>query len=80
MLAAYLKNRRPVLWKEHFTKAPDEADHDAIARCYPVLMATRERLYRSCAHVTINYNDHSNHRFSVGKFLEIVSAQLDKAS
>jgi len=79
MLAAYLNNHRPVLWKEHFAKAPDEADDDAIARCYPVLMATRERLYRSCASVTIKYNDHSNHRFSVGKFLKIVSAQLEKA-
>jgi shikimate kinase len=75
MLGAYLNNRRPVLWKEHFAKNPGENDPDAIARCYPVLMATRERLYRSCARVTIKYNDHSNHRFSVGKFLKLVSAQ-----
>lgn len=78
MLAAYLKNRRPVLWREYFTKTPDETDDAAIARCYPMLMSSRERLYRRHAHVTIKYDEHSNHRFSVGKFLNIVSAQIGK--
>jgi shikimate kinase len=80
MLAAYLTNRRPVLWEEYFTKTPDETDSDAIARCYPVLMATRERLYSRSAHVAIKYTDHGRKRFSVEKFLETVSAQLGSAS
>jgi shikimate kinase len=76
MLKAYLKNRRPVLWKDYFTKAPDETDEAAIARCYPMLMASRERLYTRHAHVTIRYDDHNNHRFSVGKFLGMVREQI----
>ena len=73
MLAAYLKNRRPVLWREYYTKNRDETDDAAIARCYPVLMSSRERLYRQYAHITVKYADHSNHRFSVDRFLETVS-------
>jgi len=78
MLTEYLKNRRPVLWRNYFTKTPDETDDTAIARCYPMLMASRERLYRRHAHVTIRYHDHSYHRFSVDKFLHIVADQIAK--
>lgn len=71
MLAAYLKNRRPVLWRDYFNQRPDETEDQAIARCYPGLISSREDLYRRHAHVTVAYHDHSNHRFSVGKFLKI---------
>lgn len=71
MLAAYLKNRRPVLWRDYFNQRPDETADQAIARCYPGLISSREDLYRRHAHVTIAYHDHGNHRFSAGKFLKI---------
>lgn len=79
MLAAYLKNRRPVLWRDYFTMMPDETEDEAIARCYPILMASREHLYRRQAHVTLKYDDHSNHRFSTVKFLNFVSGQIGRS-
>lgn len=74
MLAAYLKNRRPVLWRDFFQKRPDESHDDAIARCYPVLMRYRERLYRRYAHLTIPYRDYSRSDFQVADMLKMVSS------
>jgi shikimate kinase len=58
MLASYVRQPRPVLWHGFFRKEPMETNEAALARCYPVLLASRETRYRQLAHVTLDYHDH----------------------
>ena len=72
MLAAYLTNRRPVLWRGFFKKTRNETNHEALKRCYAELLSSREQLYRDLADVTIEYAMHSNEKLTVKAFLEVI--------
>ena len=78
MLVAYLKNRRPVLWRDLFNKKTDETNDIALARCYATLLNSREKLYKRWADVTIDYAAHSKSDLQSGCFLEMVSAQFER--
>lgn len=73
MLTAYLSNRRPVLWRHLFSKAKNESNAGALARCYPKLLSEREHIYEQYADVSIDYYQHSKSGFGVREFLKIVS-------
>lgn len=70
MLESYLSSPRPVLWRGMFVRTPSETDEEALARCYPVLLASREELYREFADVTVDYAKHRGERFGVEEFIE----------
>jgi shikimate kinase len=72
MLKAYLENRRPVLWRNLFTQKRGESNDDALARCYPGLLASREGLYEQNAGITVDYDTLSRCDFSVKEFLDFV--------
>jgi len=78
MLAAYLENRRPVLWRNFFNKDPDETNDAALARCYSLLLSRRERLYRQWADITIDYATHSKKELSSGEFIEMIIDRYGK--
>ena len=57
----YLKIPKPTIWpRETFNQLPDEASSEALARCYPDLLASRARHYEKMAHVTIPFDLHRN--------------------
>ena len=68
-LLAYQKNPRPVLWRDMFSTRPGETNEQALARCYPQLLASRERQYERLAHVTISYYKHRKDGFGVEELL-----------
>ena len=72
MLEAYVRQPRPVLWREIFVRRPDETNAQAMARCYPELLASREGRYEKLAHVTISYYHHRREGFRVEEFLNDV--------
>ncbi len=72
MLKAYLSNPHPMLWRNVFSKDPDETEQEALARCYPRLVVARERLYEHYANVTIDYYRRSEEGFSVSDLLNAV--------
>ena len=72
MLKAYLTNMRPVLWRDLFSNIPDEPNEDALARCYPKLLSTRERLYEQHAEITIDYYTLNQKGFGVKDLLNAV--------
>src|SRR4029077_20193149 len=45
LIARYLSDPKPVLWGDRFVRRPGESTQDAIARCYPQLIARRKKLY-----------------------------------
>ena len=72
MFKAYLKNPRPVLWRDHFSKRSNEKDRAALTRCYPQLLAYRERLYEHHAHLTIDYDQYRKKGLNVIDFLKAI--------
>jgi shikimate kinase len=69
MLHTYMKSPRPVLWRDVFSRRPEETNQQALARCYPQLLASREHQYKKLAHVTISYYKHREAGFEVEEFL-----------
>jgi hypothetical protein len=74
MLDAYKAQPRPILWRDVFSKKPDEANEKALTRCYPELLSSRERLYEKCADVTIDYYTRIEDSFGVDDFLREIGA------
>ena len=72
MLKAYIANQRPVLWRGLFSTKPNETNDEALARCYPKLLATRELLYERHSDVTIDYYRASEANFRVEDLLELI--------
>jgi shikimate kinase len=72
MLNGYIANMRPVLWNHYFEVKSNESVHDALARCYPRLLASREKLYKKYAHITIDHNVHSTRDADVHELLKVV--------
>ncbi len=72
MLELYLANMRPVLWQGMFEKRPSETNEAALARCYPRLLSSRERLYERLADVTVGYDARSRDDFGVKDLLRII--------
>lgn len=68
-LDAYIEAPRPVLWHGFFNRDTHESNREALARCYPVLLSSRERLYRAYADVTIDYQKHHKRGFRVEELL-----------
>lgn len=74
MLEVYLARPRPILWREVFRKKADEAHGAALARCYPILLSSRESLYEKYADVTIDYYARNLDSFGVHDLLSMIEA------
>ena len=76
MLDVYKARPRPILWRDLFSKEPDEANEKALARCYPELLFFRERLYEKWADVTIDYYTRNEDSFGVSDFLREIETAV----
>lgn len=56
----YAKEPKPVIWDGIFTPLPGETPRDALIRCYPELLRSRDRRYRQIAHAVIPFGRHKN--------------------
>lgn len=72
MLEKYLKNKRPVLWRNLFSQKKGETEAASLARCYPKLLASREGLYASYAHITMDYHKHTEAVFGIEDFIRLL--------
>jgi len=72
LLKAYVSNPHPMLWRNVFSKEPDETEQEALARCYPRLIVARQRMYDHYANVTIDYYRRSEEGFGVSDLLNAV--------
>jgi shikimate kinase len=76
MLELYLAHTRPVLWQGMFEKRAGETDEAALARCYPRLLSSRERLYERLADVNVGYDERNQEGFGVDDLLHIIVGRL----
>ncbi|MFZ2447041.1 MAG: hypothetical protein WAW37_11840 [Syntrophobacteraceae bacterium] len=75
MLREYAASPRPVLWRGLFSMKTGESEGEALARCYEVLLESRERLYRELADVAIEYDARRDPGFGIPDFLALVESK-----
>ena len=79
LIARYLSDPKPVLWGDLFVQRPGETTHDAIARCYPQLIAHRRKLYERYAHSIVSMDLLRNVNLDARGFLELLEGQARSA-
>ncbi len=79
MIARYLSDPKPVLWGDQFVQRPGESTQDAIARCYPQLIAHRKKLYERYAHRIVSMDLLRDVNLDARGFLELLEAQARPA-
>ena len=77
LLKAYILKPHPMLWRDTFTRKPHESNKQALARCYPRLFSSRQRLYERYADVTLEYFALRNKNFGVSDFLRDVEVRSE---
>jgi shikimate kinase len=75
LIARYLSDPKPILWGNLFSQRPGETAMDAVARCYPQLLAHRRQLYERFAHITISIAHLRETAPDARGFLEILGPQ-----
>lgn len=75
MLAAYLRNPRPVIWNGVFKPQAGEERRQSFARCYPELVRTREALYDTYCHRRIPPETHRRADLTPEAFLALARGE-----
>lgn len=71
----YCTEPKPVIWGNMYQPLPGEDVKDALARCYPLLLKSRNELYRRHAHAILDYDTVRAPEFGGKKFLEEVESR-----
>jgi shikimate kinase len=79
LIARYLSDPKPVLWGDQFVQRPGESAQEAIARCYPNLIAHRKKLYERYAHRIVSMERLWNVNLDARGFLELLEGQARPA-
>jgi shikimate kinase len=53
MVEKFFRNPKPVAWSGYFSINPGESEHEALRRCYPILLKERLARYKQLAHVYV---------------------------
>jgi len=72
MYETFLRDPKPVLWQGRFNKQPQESNQEALLRCYPELLRSRQREYERYADVVIDFETLHKRGFGVKGFLETI--------
>jgi shikimate kinase len=72
MLQEYLRRPRPIIWRGRFRSRRGEAHAAALARCYPKLIAFRERRYEAFCDLRLDSQPHQCSEFGAESFLRLV--------
>ena len=79
LISRYLSDPKPVLWGDQFLPLPGEPVRDAIARCYPLLIAHRKKLYERYAHRVVSMEHLKGANVDARGFLELTERQARPA-
>ncbi|MBI2121797.1 MAG: hypothetical protein HYT98_01610 [Candidatus Sungbacteria bacterium] len=72
----YLLNPKPVIWGDAYQPLPGENPKDALTRYYPLLLKSRNKMYRRHAQIILDYDKLRAREFNAQKFLEEVELLL----
>lgn len=79
LIERYLSNPKPVLWAGEFSQLAGESAKDAVARCYPQLIARRKHLYERYADRIVPMKRLRDPELSARDFLQLVSSSDNQA-
>lgn len=74
LLAAYLLDPKPLIWKGIFNPIENENPNRTIKRCFGELLSFRKELYKLISDCVLDYSFHHDAKTGVTEFLEIVSS------
>jgi len=78
MLESYMACPRPVLWMGMFKKRERESNTEALKRCYPLLLSSREKRYEHYADISLDYYCRTKKDFDTSRFLLLLNKHLYK--
>jgi len=78
MCRKYRKNPAPLIWLDNYKKQSGETEEDALVRCYRDVVISRHSFYSRLAHISINYDIHSNCNLSAEGFLKYITDHYSK--
>ncbi len=79
LIERYLSDPKPVLWGDQFTQSTGESPKEAVARCYPQLIAHRKKMYARYAHRTVSMEQLRKNGIDARGFLELIEGQARPA-
>ena len=79
LISRYLSDPKPVLWGDQFVPRPGESVQGAIARCYPLLIEHRKKLYERYAHRVVSMEHLKDASVDARGFLELIEHQARPA-
>jgi len=87
LVERYLNDPKPVLWRGTFHVKDQETPREAVARCYPLLIAARRKSYETLAHCAVQVSelrakhasDSENNAADVERFLQKIREQVEHA-
>ena len=79
LITRYLSDPKPVLWGDQFVQRPGESAQEAVARCYPKLIAHRKKLYERYANRTVSMDRLRDPKLDARGFLELLDSQARPA-
>jgi shikimate kinase len=79
LIARYLNDPKPVLWRGAFQPKKGETPRETVARCYPMLIAARRQSYEALAHCTISLAELRDATPDAAAFLAKIKSKPDRA-
>jgi len=79
LIERYLRDPKPVLWREQFHPRKEETPREAVGRCYPQLIEYRRTLYDELAHRVVPISDLRGAHLGGNDFLRILEEQAHPA-
>jgi len=85
LVARYLNDPKPVLWRGTFHVKDQETPRETVARCYPLLIASRRKSYETLAHCAVHVSelrathagDSQKNSADVERFLQKIREQVE---
>lgn len=72
MYRQFLAKPKPVIWGDVYAPLPGESPEAALARCYPILLQTRNELYHKWAYVVVDRAKLHEPGFGTDDFLKLI--------
>jgi shikimate kinase len=79
LIERYLNDPKPVLWRGAFQPRAGEKSREAVARCYPALIAARRQSYEALAHCTLQVAALRDGSLDAAAFLKMVQEKTGSA-
>jgi len=79
LIARYLNDPKPVLWRGAFQARAGEKPRETVARCYPALIAARRQSYEALAHCALQVAALRDGSMDALAFLKMIQSKTGTA-